>query len=105
MRKKICILVLAIIGGLLILSSQDGWCWIGSPHYISAMSQHSQTNNTVVQHSVIVGHTPWGQDWCHSDENEEQQGDATVQTGDPVSRISGFRVIFQGRETNPNGLK
>lgn len=105
MRTKILVAVFAIIGGILVLSPQNAWCWIDNSYYMRALSQHSQVGN-VTQYHHVVGHTPWQQDLSHSDENEEQQGSTTMQTGDQMSGMSGARVVvFQERKTNPNGPK
>jgi hypothetical protein len=104
MMKKTCILILAIIAGLLIFTSQNGWCLIENPYSIRIMLQHTQVGNITQSHHV-AGHASWQQDLSQSDQNEEQQGSASTQTGKPVSGMSGSRVIFQERKTNPNNPK
>jgi len=106
MRKKICIFVLVITGGLLVFSSQNSWCWVGSSYSIRTMVQHSQGNNAMVQHSVVIGHTSWGgPDLTPSHGSGQVQGDIETQTADPGSGAGGAKVISQEKGKNPNTFK
>jgi hypothetical protein len=106
MRRKTVLTILGITGGLFLLSFQNSWCWIGSPSSIHTMMQHSQVNNNMVQHSIIIGHTPWtGPDASPHNSTGQSQGDVVTQTADPGSGASGAKVISQKRQENPNSLK